>query len=135
MTDLKVIIAIQDSALEDEELQEYTQNLLPQIREFDGVEEAGLVPQDQPIEIPGMTSKDFGAFILGAITFIATVKTVTEIIDWVEKRWLKPKSKDSDRKMLIEVTTPEGYKLTYTAENAEDLKLFLEQVNQTMNRG
>jgi hypothetical protein len=135
MTDLKVIIAIQDSELEDEELQEYTQNLLPQIREFDGVEEAGLVPQDESVEIPGMTSKDFGAFILGAITFIATVKTVTEIIDWVEKRWLKPKSQDSDRKMLIEVTTPEGYKLTYTAENPEDLKLFLEQVNQTMNRG
>ena len=129
-----MIIAIQDPELEDEELQEYTQNLLPQIRDFEGVEEAGLVPQDQPVEIPGMTSKDFGAFILGAITFIATVKTVTEIIDWVEKRWLNPKSQ-SNRKMLIEITTPEGYKLAYTAKNAEDLKVFLEKVNQALNQG
>jgi hypothetical protein len=128
MTDLKVIIAIQDSELEDEELQEYTQNLLPQIREFDGVEEAGLVPQDQPIEIPGMTSKDFGVFILGAITFIATVKTVTEIIDWVEKRWLKPKSQASERKVMIEIITPEGYKITYSAGNPEDLKAFRDQI-------
>lgn len=130
MTDLKVTIVIQDPELEDEELQEYTQNLLPQIQEFDGVEEVGLTPQDQPVEVPGITPKDFGAFILGAITFIATVKTVTEIIDWVEKRWLKAKSQSSNRKMLIEVTTPEGYKLTYTAENPEDLKAFLEQINQ-----
>jgi hypothetical protein len=34
MTDLEMTIALQDPELEDEELQEYTQNLLPQLREF-----------------------------------------------------------------------------------------------------
>jgi|GEM_PF-6281797 hypothetical protein len=135
MTDLKVIVALQDADLEDEELQEYAQNLLPQLREFEGVEDVGLVPNDQPVEIPGMTSKDAGAFILGAIAFIGAVKTVTEIIDWIEKRWLKYKSQDSDRKMLIEITLPEGYKITATANNAEDLKAFTEQVNQALDKG
>lgn len=135
MAELKVIVAIQDSELDDEALQEDTQNLLHQIREFEGVETAGLVPQDQPVEIPGMISKDFGAFVLGAITFIATVKTVTEIIDWLEKRWLKYKGQSGDRQMLVEITLPNGSKLAYNAQNAEDLKLFLEQVNQALDKG
>lgn len=135
MTDLKMTIALQDPELEDEELQEYTQNLLPQLREFDGVEEAGLVPQDQPVNVPGMTSKDFGAFILGAITFVATVKTITEIIDWVEKRWLKKEDQPSSRKLSIEVITPDGYKLTITAENPEDLKAFRDQIIKQLGEG
>jgi hypothetical protein len=73
---------------------------------------------------------------LGAITFIATVKTVTEIVDWVEKRWLKPKeSQLQSRKLSIEITTPDGYKLTCTAEHPEDLKVFLEQVHKTLRDG
>jgi hypothetical protein len=129
MTDLKVIIAIRDPELEDEKLQEYTQNLLPQIREFDDVQEAGLVPRDQPVKVPGMTSKDFGAFLLGTVTVITTVKALVEIMDWVEKRWLKPsEDQPSRRKISIEVTTPNGYKLACTAERQEDLKAFLDEV-------
>ncbi|MBD2414666.1 hypothetical protein FACHB389_05410 [Nostoc calcicola FACHB-389] len=129
MIDLEIMIALQDPKLEDEELQEYTQNLLPQLREFDGVEEVQLAPRDQPIEVPGMTSKDFGAFLLGTVTVISTLKALIEIIDWVEKRWLKPKEKEpSNRKLAIEVTTPDGYKLTITAENPEDLNVFRDQI-------
>ena len=129
MTELEMTINIQDSELEDEELQEYTQNLLPQIREFDGVEEARLVPREQPVDLPGMTSKDFGAFLLGTVTVISTVKSLIEIIDWVEKKWLKPeKSQPNSRKLLLEVITPDGYKFTYTAENSGDLKAFREQI-------
>jgi hypothetical protein len=135
MTDLKMTIALQDSELEDEELQEYTQNLLPQIREFDGVEEAGLVPRDQPVEVPGMTPKDFGAVLLGTVTVITTLKALIEIIDWVEKRWLKKESQSSSRKLTIEVVTPEGYKLTYTAENPEDLIAFRDQIIKQLGEG
>jgi hypothetical protein len=135
MSNLKMTIAIQDSELEDEKLQEYTQDLLPQIREFDGVEEIGLVPRDQAVDLPGMTPKDFGAFLLGTITVISTIKALVEIVDWVEKRWLKGKDKSSNRKMLVEIITPEGYKLTCAAENAEDLKVFLDQVNKTLVEG
>jgi len=78
MIDLEMTIALQDSKLEDEELQEYTQNLLPQLREFDGVEEVQLTPRDQPIEVPGMTSKDFGAFLLGTVTVISTLKALID---------------------------------------------------------
>jgi len=70
MINLEMTIALQDSELEDEELQEYTQKLLPQLREFDGVEEVELVPREQSVEVLGMTSKDFGAFLLGTVTVI-----------------------------------------------------------------
>lgn len=129
MIDLEMKIALQDSEIEDEELQEYTQNLLPQLREFDGVEEVELVPREKPIEVSGMTSKDFGAFLLGTVTVISTLKALIEIIDWVEKRWLKPKEDElNTRKLAIEITTPDGYKLTMTAEDPEDLNAFRNQI-------
>lgn len=136
MIDLEMTIALQDSEIEDEELQEYTQNLLPQLREFNGVEKAELVPRDQPVDVPGMTSKDFGAFVLGAVTVISTLKALIEIIDWVEKRWLKPKEHESsNRKLLIEVTTPDGYKLIMMAENAEELNAFRDQLIKQLGEG
>jgi hypothetical protein len=136
MTDVEMTIALQDSELEDEELQEYTQNLLPQLREFNGVEEAELVPRYQPVQVPGMTSKDFGAFVLGTVTVISTLKALIEIIDWVENRWLKPKeNKPSNRKLAIEVITPDGYKLTMTAENPEDLNAFRDQIIKQLGEG
>ncbi|WNZ48149.1 hypothetical protein Q2T42_09935 [Leptolyngbya boryana CZ1] len=136
MIDLEMTIALQDSEIEDEELQEYTQNLLPQLREFDGVEEVELVPRDQPVEVPGMISKDFGAFLLGTVTVVSTVKALIEIIDWIEKRWLKPKENElSNRKMAIEVITPEGYKLTITAECPEDLNAFRDQIIKQLGEG
>ena len=132
MTDLKVTITIQDPELDDAELQEYTENLLPQICKFDGVEAASLTPREQPDEEePDITPKDFGAFTLGAITFTTTVKTITEIVDWVEQQWLEG-NRQSDRKMLVEVTTPDGYKFAYTADNEEDLNAFLKQVNRAV---
>lgn len=136
MTDLEMTIALQDLELEDEELQEYTQNLLPQLREFNGVEEAKLVPQDQPVELPGMISKDFGAFLLGTVTVISTLKALIEIIDWVEKRWLKPKGNEpSSRKLAIKVITPDGYRLTMTAEIPEDLNAFRDQIIKQLGKG
>lgn len=136
MTDIEMMIALQDPDLEDEELQEYTQNLLPQLREFDGVEEAKLAPRNQRVEVPGLTPKDFGAFLLATVTVISTLKALIEIIDWVEKRWLKPKEKEpSNRKLVIEVTSPDGYKLTITAENPEDLNVFRDQIIKQLGKG
>jgi hypothetical protein len=136
MTDLKMTIVLQDSELEDGELQEYTQNLLLQLREFDGVEEAKLASKDSPVEMPGMTSKDFGAFLLGSVTVISTLKALIEIIDWVEKRWLKPKENEpSNRKLSIEVITPDGYGLTIMAENPEDLYAFRDQIIKQLGEG
>ncbi len=136
MKDLQAIIVIQDPELEDEELQEYTQNLLPQIREFDEVEDAGLVPREQPVDVPGMTSKDIGAFLLGAVTVISTVKTIIEIIDWVQKKWLKPEQNQSTgRKLSIEIITPEGYKITCSAEHPEDLKGLRDQIIKQLGEG
>lgn len=136
MINLEMTIALQDSELEDEELQEYTQKLLPQLREFDGVEEVELVPREQSVEVLGMTSKDFGAFLLGTVTVISTIKALIEIIDWIEKRWLKPKQNDlSNRKLAIEVITPDGYRLTMVAENPEDLNAFRDQIIKNLGEG
>lgn len=136
MTDLKMTITLQDAELEDEELQEYTQNLLPQLRKFDGVEEAKLAPRNQRVEVPGLTPKDFGAFLLATVTVISTLKALIEIIDWVEKRWLRPKENElSNRKLSIKVTNPDGYELTITAENSEKLYAFRDQIIKQLGEG
>jgi hypothetical protein len=134
MTDLTMTVALQDSNLEDEELQEYTQNLLPQLRKFDEVEEAKLVSHNQSVELVGVTPKDFGAFLLGTVTVITTLKALVEIIDWVEKRWLKKENEASSRKLSIEVSTPDVYRLTITADNPEDLNAFRDQLIKQLGK-
>lgn len=63
-SNVQVTISLQEAGLDDQELQAEVENLLPQIKEVDGVEQEGLVPvEDAP---PG--SKALGGFLLGILT-------------------------------------------------------------------
>lgn len=63
ISNIQVTISLSDPSLDDEELQAEVDNLLPQLREVDGVEEANLVAVE---EVP-QGSKAFGGFLLGLL--------------------------------------------------------------------
>jgi hypothetical protein len=62
-SNIQVTISLQEAGLDDEELQAEVENLLPQIREVDGVEDANLVPVEEAP--PG--SKALGGFLWGLL--------------------------------------------------------------------
>ncbi|HEY9708711.1 MAG TPA: hypothetical protein V6D48_10955 [Oculatellaceae cyanobacterium] len=62
-SNIQVTISLQEAGLDDEEVQAEVENLLPQIREVDGVEDANLVPVEEAP--PG--SKALGGFLWGLL--------------------------------------------------------------------
>lgn len=60
-SNIQVTISLSDHNLDDDQLQEQVENLLPQLKEVDGVEDANLVSVEQAP--PG--SKALGGFLLG----------------------------------------------------------------------
>ncbi len=62
-SNIQVTISLSDPSLDDQELQAEVDNLLPQIREVDGVEDANLVPV---AEVP-QGSKALGGFLVGLL--------------------------------------------------------------------
>jgi hypothetical protein len=60
---IRVTIALKSPDLDDQELQESMENLLPQLREVDGVEQANLVAVE---EIPE-GAKAVGGFLVGML--------------------------------------------------------------------
>ncbi len=63
-SNIQVTISLSDPSLNDEELDEEVENLLPQISEVDGVAQAAKVP----IEEAPKGSKALGGFLLGILT-------------------------------------------------------------------
>lgn len=63
-SNIQVTISLSDPSLDDKELQAEVDNLLPQLKEVDGVEDANLVAVE---EVPE-GSKALGGFLLGLLT-------------------------------------------------------------------
>jgi hypothetical protein len=60
-----ITLTFQSADLSEEQLQAEMENLLPQLREVEGIDEVGLVAVD---EAPPQT-KSIGGFVLGALKF------------------------------------------------------------------
>ena len=66
-SNIEIVISLEESNLDEEELQEEVENLLPQIKEVDGVEDAGLV---EVTEVPE-GSKSIGGLVKKPIAYLA----------------------------------------------------------------
>jgi len=62
-SNIQVTISLLDPSLDEEELQSEVQDLLPQLREVDGVEDANLVA----VETAPPGAKALGGFLLGLL--------------------------------------------------------------------
>lgn len=62
-SNIQITIALSDRSLDDDQLQAEVENLLPQLREVDGVEQAALVAVEQA----PLGSKGLGGFLLGRL--------------------------------------------------------------------
>ncbi|HAA28350.1 MAG TPA: sugar ABC transporter permease [Cyanobacteria bacterium UBA8553] len=113
-SNIQVTISLQEAGLDDEELQAEVENLLPQIREVDGVEQADLVPVEEAP--PG--SKALGGFLWGLLMAEVNPANIKALFGFLGDRLggqpIKMNVKASDgRELNIEASSQAEFDLAY----------------------
>ncbi|MDH6073453.1 sugar ABC transporter permease [Chrysosporum ovalisporum ANA283AFssAo] len=118
-SNIQVTISLTELGLDDEDLQAEVQNLLPQLREVDGVEDADLVS----VETAPKNTKALGGFLLGLLNAevnIANIKTLfTFLGDRLGNKPIKMLLKAPDgRELNIEAGSQKEFEFAY--QRAQD---------------
>ncbi|AFY45877.1 MULTISPECIES: hypothetical protein [Nostoc] len=119
-SDVQVTVSLTELGLDDEELQAQVQNLLPQLRDVDGVEDADLVAVT---EVP-QGSKALGGFSLGTFKALVNPALIKPVFDFLGRL--------SNKTFEIEVEAY-GEKFKAKASSKEDLIFILEKTETLLN--
>jgi hypothetical protein len=88
MAAIEIVLAFADSGLDAEELQDSVQGIVPQLREIEGIEGAGLLT----IAVPPDGSKAGGGIVPGAIQFLVDNSKILQSVVWVGDRLINGKT-------------------------------------------
>jgi hypothetical protein len=104
-SNIKVTISLSDTGLDEEELQAEVENLLPQLRELDGVEDANLVP----ITEAPQGSKAFGGFLWGLLSAELNPANLKALFGFLSDRFanktIKMEVEVNGNKLIIEASS------------------------------
>lgn len=120
---VQITISIAEPGLDDEELQAKVQALLPQVRQVDGVEDAGLVPIT---EVP-VGSKALGGFSLGKFKALVSPALIKPLFDFLGRGLGK------NFEIEIEVSK-EGAKFKGKANSPEDIEYIKQKAEELINQ-
>lgn len=108
-SNIKLTIGFQDSDLDEEQLDEVTQNLLHQMRELDEVEQVERVQDPNPPQ----GNKSFGAALVGILTAEVNGKNIKAVLGFLSERL-------SGKQIQLEVEA-NGKKLKVKASSRQEL--------------
>ena len=124
-SNIQLTISLSAAGLDDEDLQAEVENLLPQIREVDGVEDAGLV---EVTEVPE-SSKSLTGYVLGMLkTFVVDKEHLKNVFGFLRDRFA---SKPETIKIVLK--TPDGRELNLEASNQEDFTSAMQLAENFIN--
>ncbi|MHC5597129.1 MAG: sugar ABC transporter permease [Nostoc sp.] len=109
-SNVQVTISLSEPGLDEEELQAEVQNLLPQIKEVDGVEDADLVAVTEAPQ----GSKAFGGFLLATLKAVGNPGLIKPLFGF-----LSTKLSGKTIEIKVEVN---GKKLEVKASNQEEFE-------------
>ncbi|WYM01674.1 MAG: sugar ABC transporter permease [Gloeotrichia echinulata CP02] len=119
-SNLQLTISLTEPGLDDEDLQAQVQNLLPQLKEVDGVEDADLVA----VENAPQNTKALGGFSLGtfkAIVNPALIKPVFEFLSRFSNKTFEMKIEAYGEKFELKANNKEDF-IFITQETEKFLK-------------
>lgn len=119
LPNFKLTISLPTEDMDEEELQTTIGNLLPQIREVDGVESADLVAAT---EIP-KGSKSFGGFILGMLTAEVSPANIKALFKFLGDRL-------SGKTIELEVEKKDGDKLKIKASSQAEFEFAIQKAQE-----
>lgn len=115
----KIIIAIQDADLDNDELQEETQNLREQLEESEIVESADLVAVNQAPE----GSKAFGGFILGLLSAEVSPANIKKLMGFLGDRL-------GNKQIELALKTPDGREINLKASSREEFEFVYQKAQE-----
>ncbi|BAY82872.1 hypothetical protein NIES267_23570 [Calothrix parasitica NIES-267] len=122
-SDIQLIISLSELGLDDEELQAEVENLLPQIREVDGVEDAVPV---EVAEVPE-NSKSLTGYTLGMIkTFLIDKVNLKNVFGFLQDRF-------GNKPIKLVVKAPDGRELNLEASSREEFGFAIKQAEDFLN--
>lgn len=95
---LKLLLTLQDPDLDNDELQEETQDLLEMLEDLELVEEANLVKEVAP-----EGSKALGGFLLGVLGAEVSAENAKKLLEFLCDRL-------GDKQLKLNLETPDGRK-------------------------
>ena len=117
-SNVEVTISLSEADLDDDELQAEAENLLPQIREVDGIEEASLVT----LEEAPTGSKAVGGFIVGQLKALVNPNNLGSLFKFLEGLGNKP--------IKLTIKKPLRGEITVEATNRKDFEFALQKVRE-----
>ena len=122
-SDIQLIISLSELGLDDEELQAEVENLLPQIREVDGVEDAVPV---EVAEIPE-NSKSLTGYALGMLKTVLIDKGhLKNVFGFLRDRF-------GNKPIKLVVKAPDGRELNLEASSKEEFAFAMQQAEDFLN--
>ncbi|ALF55775.1 sugar ABC transporter permease [Nostoc piscinale CENA21] len=121
-SNVQVTVSLTELGLDDEELQAQVQNLLPQLREVDGVEDADLVAVTDVPE----GSKALGGFLLGFLNAEVNPKNLKALFGFLGDRF-------GNKPIKIMVKAPDGRELNIEASSREEFNFAYQKAQDFLN--
>ncbi|BCL39222.1 sugar ABC transporter permease [Nostoc sp. MS1] len=108
---VQVTIALTELDLDDEELQAEVQNLLPQLKEVEGVEDADLVA----VENAPKNTKALGGFLLGLLNAQVNAANIKTLFNFLGDRL-------GNKPIKMVVKAPDGRELNLEASSQQEFE-------------
>ena len=122
-SNIQLTISLSELDLDEEDLQAEVENLLPQIKEVDGVEEAGLV---EVSEVPE-SSKSLTGYVLGMLKTVLVDKAdLKNVFSFLRDRF-------GNKTIKLVLKAPDGRELDLEASSREEFEFAMLQAQNFLN--
>ncbi|BAY09473.1 sugar ABC transporter permease [Calothrix sp. NIES-2098] len=122
ISNVHVTLFLTELDLDEEELQAEVQNLLPQLREVDGVEAVDSVA----VEDTPRGAKAFGGFLLGLLNLEINPANIKTLFKFLGDRF-------GNKPIKLVVKAPDGRELNIEASSREEFEFAMQQAQDFLN--
>ena len=122
-SNIELTISLAELGLDDEELQSEVENLLPQIKEVDGVEDAGLV---EVAEVPE-SSKSLTGYVVGMLKTVFIDKgNLKNVFGFLRDRF-------GNKPIKMTLKAGDGRELNLEASSREEFAFAMQKAEDFLN--
>jgi hypothetical protein len=121
-SNVQMTISLTELDLDEEELEKQVQTLLPQLREVDGVEDAGLVA----VENAPKNTKALGGFLLGLLNAELNPANLKALFSFLGDRF-------GNKPIKMVLKAPDGRELNLEASSREEFEFAYQKAQDFLN--
>lgn len=121
-SNVQVTISLTELGLDDEDLQRKVQNLLPQLKKVDGVEDAGLVAEENAPQ----GTRSISGYVWGLLKAQVNPAHIKTLFKFLGDRF-------GNKRLKLDLEAADGRKLHVEVSNAQELELAIQKAQDFLN--